>query len=62
MTPRNWLCIPILALALSGCVDRGNWKPTPQLDAKTLTTQQALHDAKVDAERVAGRSVVAQLR
>ncbi|MGB9330142.1 MAG: hypothetical protein WCB10_05180, partial [Steroidobacteraceae bacterium] len=49
MIPRNWLCIPILGLALSGCVDRGNWKPTPQLDAKTLTTQQALHDAKVDA-------------
>jgi len=49
MTPCNWLCIPILALALSGCVDRGNWKPTPQLDAKALTTQQALHDAKVDA-------------
>jgi NodT family efflux transporter outer membrane factor (OMF) lipoprotein len=49
MIPRSFLCIPILALALSGCVDRGNWKPTPQLDAKTLTTQQALHDAKVDA-------------
>jgi NodT family efflux transporter outer membrane factor (OMF) lipoprotein len=49
MMPRSFLCIPMLALALSGCVDRGTWKPTPQLDAKTLTAQQTLHDAKVDA-------------
>jgi NodT family efflux transporter outer membrane factor (OMF) lipoprotein len=49
MIPRRFLSyIPVLALTVSGCVDRGNWKPTPQLDAKSLTTQQTLHDAKVE--------------
>src|SRR5271156_6476517 len=48
MIPRSFLYLPILALTVSGCVDRGNWKPTPQLDAKALTTQQTLHDAKLE--------------
>src|SRR5271170_3574610 len=48
MIPRSFLGIAILALALSGCVDRGNWKPTAQLNAQSLTTQQTLHDAKVE--------------
>jgi NodT family efflux transporter outer membrane factor (OMF) lipoprotein len=49
MSARTFLFVPLLALCLSGCVDRGNWKPTPQLDAKTLSAQQTLRDAKVDA-------------
>ena len=36
-------------MALAGCVDRGNWKPAPQLEAQSLTSAQALKDARVDA-------------
>ena len=37
-----------IAVALSGCVDRGGWKPAPQLAPETLTAQHTLADAKLD--------------
>ena len=36
------LLLLLSAVALGGCVDRGNWKPTPQLQAKSLASAQAL--------------------
>jgi NodT family efflux transporter outer membrane factor (OMF) lipoprotein len=49
MNSRSLLYGPLLALALVGCVDRGDWKPAPQLEAKSLTSDQALKDARLDA-------------
>jgi len=49
MTPRALAIFSLLAALLVGCVDRGDWKPTPKLEAAALTTQQALHDTKLDA-------------
>ncbi len=50
MNPRNllYLLITLFSLALYGCVDRGNWKATPQLKPEALTSAQALKDAPVD--------------
>ena len=48
MTPRFFLLVPALALLLSACVDRGDWKPAPQLQAQDLSTAQTLHDVKLD--------------
>jgi NodT family efflux transporter outer membrane factor (OMF) lipoprotein len=44
------LVVAAVALALAACVDRGNWKPTPQLTAPTLTAEHTLADARVDAQ------------
>ena len=49
MTPRTLSLIPALLLVLCGCVDRGNWKAAPQLQARDLKSAQALKDAPIDA-------------
>src|ERR1700722_1777464 len=49
MNSRIALFFPLAALALIGCVDRGNWKPAPQLKPDTLASTQSLHEAQVDA-------------
>jgi len=48
MTPRSLLFVA-LALLLSACVDRGDWKPAPQLRAQDLAAAQTLQAAKLDA-------------
>src|SRR5580704_4424137 len=48
MISRTHLLVPLVALALAGCVDRGDWKPAPQLQPQSLQTAQALKDAKLE--------------
>jgi len=48
MTPRSLLFLPLLALLISGCVERGDWKPAPKLDAQSLGGEQALKGVAVD--------------
>ncbi|HEY7995367.1 MAG TPA: TolC family protein, partial [Steroidobacteraceae bacterium] len=48
MKLHSFLLLLLSAVALGGCVDRGNWQPTPQLQAKSLASDQALKDARVD--------------
>jgi NodT family efflux transporter outer membrane factor (OMF) lipoprotein len=48
MISRIALVIPVLALTLAGCVDRGNWKPAPQLAPESLASAQTLKDTKLD--------------
>src|ERR1700722_7407963 len=48
MNSRSALLLP-LALTLMGCVDRGNWKPAPQLKSDALASSQTLKDAKLEA-------------
>jgi NodT family efflux transporter outer membrane factor (OMF) lipoprotein len=38
-----------VALLLSGCVERGGWKPAPRLQPQALAADRTLADAKVDA-------------
>ena len=59
---RSLLLLLLTAMALAGCVDRGNWKPAPQLEAQSLTSAQALKDAPRRCGGLAGRWLVAQLR
>jgi NodT family efflux transporter outer membrane factor (OMF) lipoprotein len=40
--------IAATALALAGCVDRGDWKAAPKLEPNTLAAAQTLQDSKVD--------------
>jgi NodT family efflux transporter outer membrane factor (OMF) lipoprotein len=49
MITRLSLLVPAMAVALAGCVDRGNWKPAAQLNPQTLHAQQTLASAKLDA-------------
>ena len=49
MNSRIALLSPLAALALIGCVDRGNWKPAPQLAPEALASSQTLHDARSTA-------------
>jgi NodT family efflux transporter outer membrane factor (OMF) lipoprotein len=49
MITRISLLVPIVALALGGCVDRGNWKPAAELHPQALDTQQTLASARVEA-------------
>lgn len=49
MTGRSALATSLLALALAGCVDRGNWKPAPQLAPENLSAAHTLEGAQVDA-------------
>jgi NodT family efflux transporter outer membrane factor (OMF) lipoprotein len=51
MTTRSSLLAALVAVALAGCVDRGDWKPTSQLEPQSLDTHQTLADAKVDGAR-----------
>jgi len=50
MTLRNGApLLALLALALDGCVDRGNWKAAPQLATGQLESGRTLQAAPVDA-------------
>ena len=49
MNSRIALLLPLAALTLIGCVDRGNWKPAPQLKSDALASSQTLKDAKLEA-------------
>lgn len=48
MSPRPLSLVPVLALLLCACVDRGDWKPAPQLKAQDLGTAQTLKAVKLD--------------
>jgi NodT family efflux transporter outer membrane factor (OMF) lipoprotein len=48
MSTRFLLLAPLLALALSGCVDRGGWQPTPQLASQKLELGRTVADARVE--------------
>ena len=43
-----WL-VPAVAVALAGCVDRGDWKPLAQIAPQALTADRTLAEAQVDA-------------
>jgi len=49
MTPRSLASSLLIALALAGCVDRGGWKPAPQLAPQTLAASATLAATQVDA-------------
>jgi NodT family efflux transporter outer membrane factor (OMF) lipoprotein len=49
MNSRIALLLPLAALTLIGCVDRGNWKPAPQLKPDALASSQTLKDAQLEA-------------
>jgi len=49
MNSRIALLLSLMAFTLIGCVDRGNWKPAPQLKPDALASSQALQDAKLEA-------------
>ncbi len=48
MTHRITL-MTLLAVALAGCVDRGGWKPAPQLAPQSLSASRTLGAAPLDA-------------
>ena len=48
MSARRVLPAPLLALALSGCVDRGGWQATPQLAPQTLGLSHTVADSQVE--------------
>jgi NodT family efflux transporter outer membrane factor (OMF) lipoprotein len=48
MTLRNPVIPLFLALSLAGCVDRGGWKPAPQVAPQTLAASQTLAAATVN--------------
>jgi NodT family efflux transporter outer membrane factor (OMF) lipoprotein len=48
MSTRVTFIAPLAALALVGCVDRGDWKPAPQLTPQRLDAHQTLAGARVD--------------
>ncbi len=49
MNPRSVVLPALAALALAGCVDRGDWKPAPKVEPNSLSAEHSLQDAKVDA-------------
>jgi NodT family efflux transporter outer membrane factor (OMF) lipoprotein len=49
MIRRSVLLTSLAAVALAGCVDRGNWKPAPALAPQALTTDHTLAAASVDS-------------
>jgi NodT family efflux transporter outer membrane factor (OMF) lipoprotein len=49
MTMRFALLVSIAAIALAACVDRGGWKPAPQLAPQNLTASSTLAQTKVDS-------------
>ena len=49
MTTRTSLLAAGLALTLAACVDRGGWKPAPQLPAESLASSRTLAPAALDA-------------
>ena len=48
MSRRFLLPAPVLALALAGCVDRGNWQPAPPVAPSTLDLGRTVADAQVE--------------
>src|SRR5215831_903911 len=48
MTIRRFLPAPLLAVALSGCVDRGGWQPAPQLAPQALGLSHTVADSQVE--------------
>ena len=48
MSRRFPLPAPLLALALSGCVDRGGWQPTPQVAPQKLELGRTVADAHLE--------------
>jgi NodT family efflux transporter outer membrane factor (OMF) lipoprotein len=48
MKNRFALIAPALAAAVAGCIDRGDWKPAPQLTPQGLASQRALADTRVE--------------
>jgi len=48
MSMRICLLASSLALALSGCVDRGGWQPTPQLAPQALSLSHTVADAEIE--------------
>lgn len=49
MIRRLRLLVPLIVVALAGCVDRGGWQPAPQLAPQALNANRALAQTKVDA-------------
>jgi NodT family efflux transporter outer membrane factor (OMF) lipoprotein len=50
MIRRTVFLTSLVALALAGCVDRGDWKPAPQLAPHGLSADRALAGAALDAQ------------
>ena len=48
MTTRIPFLLATLTLALAGCVDRGGWKPAPQLQPQALAADRTLATARVE--------------
>ena len=49
MTTRTRNLAPLLALALAGCVDRGDWQPAPKLAPQTLGLAHTVTGAPVES-------------
>jgi NodT family efflux transporter outer membrane factor (OMF) lipoprotein len=49
MSTRIPLVAASLAAALAGCVERGDWKPAPQLAPQALRSERTLANAQLDA-------------
>jgi NodT family efflux transporter outer membrane factor (OMF) lipoprotein len=49
MSMRIRFLVPLTLLVLGGCVDRGGWRPAPQLAPGALSAGHTLADARVDA-------------
>ena len=49
MTTRTLLSAASLAVLLAGCVDRGDWKPAPQLAPQSLGAARTLEGAQLNA-------------
>ena len=49
MISRGSLLVAAAALALAGCVDRGDWKAAPKLEPNSLDAQHTLQGEKVDS-------------
>ncbi|HSY05187.1 MAG TPA: efflux transporter outer membrane subunit [Steroidobacteraceae bacterium] len=48
MTTRIPFLLATLTLALAGCIDRGGWKPAPQLQPQALAADRTLATARVE--------------
>lgn len=48
MNTRITLLAPFLLLTLAGCVDRGGWKPAPQLTPQAVTATATLGEARLE--------------
>jgi NodT family efflux transporter outer membrane factor (OMF) lipoprotein len=48
MLRRTALAVPVISLALAGCVDRGGWKSAAQIEPRSLAVEHTLAAAHVD--------------